>query len=488
MVKSVAEQNPDLDELMQAIRADIDASQSRAGEPDMGGSGASGAPAPPKFQSIAQPPARVPAAPESARAGEALVAAPAAPRRKKKSFLRRLNIRAFFQRLLGMRRLVKLGARLEALENGPIPLEAVPSVLAGVQDQVRRLQDQLSDVAQQVAVATDGLSALEGKLLARIAFVAIRSQHADGELSDRIAQTGDMEKNVSDAIAHIRDHADRGRLELFEGVEKALSSLDRHWREIADQGRRLDLLVAETRRRSPQPSAAQLKQALEATSGDRLSALCLNFEDRFRGSDSTIEQRRAGYLNDVRRAAEATGRKTVLDVASGRGEFLDLLKANGFEPRGVDASSEMVERCRARGLDATKGEAIDFLRNMSEGQLAAVSGFNVIDHLSYEALIVLIESALRALAPGGLLILETPNPANLIVAAERFYYDPTRRNPLPSEMVAFVVEACGFVDVRILPLNPVNHLPRTYDDPMLSLLQDKIYGPQDYGVIAWKPQ
>ena len=27
---------------------------------------------------------------------------------------------------------------------------------------------------------------------------------------------------------------------------------------------------------------------------------------------------------------------------------------------------------------------------------------------------------------------------------------------------------------------------RDYDEPMLALLQDKLYGPQDYGLVTWK--
>jgi hypothetical protein len=72
------------------------------------------------------------------------------------------------------------------------------------------------------------------------------------------------------------------------------------------------------------------------------------------------------------------------------------------------------------------------------------------------------------------------------VAAERFYTDPTHRNPLPSEMVSCMAEARGFVRVEVLPLQPVPAQRRDYDEPMLALLQDKLYRPQDYGLVAWK--
>jgi O-antigen chain-terminating methyltransferase len=39
--------------------------------------------------------------------------------------------------------------------------------------------------------------------------------------------------------------------------------------------------------------------------------------------------------------------------------------------------------------------------------------------------------------PGGLLILETPNPENLVVGACTFWYDPTHIRPLPPAMMRF---------------------------------------------------
>jgi hypothetical protein len=73
-----------------------------------------------------------------------------------------------------------------------------------------------------------------------------------------------------------------------------------------------------------------------------------------------------------------------------------------------------------------------------------------------------------------------------VVSSERFYLDPAHPSPLPSEMISFMAEARGFVRVTVLPLHPVVGQRRDYDDPMLALLQDKIYGPQDYGLLAWK--
>jgi O-antigen chain-terminating methyltransferase len=97
-----------------------------------------------------------------------------------------------------------------------------------------------------------------------------------------------------------------------------------------------------------------------------------------------------------------------------------------------------------------------------------------------------LDEALRILCPGGLLILETPNPQNLVVGASNFHIDPTHLNPIPPALLRFVVEARGFVNAEIKPMHPVPEYARPSGVEIPSYLADLLYGPQDYGVVAWK--
>ena len=81
----------------------------------------------------------------------------------------------------------------------------------------------------------------------------------------------------------------------------------------------------------------------------------VGFEDRFRGSEAEIRSRLTDYVPYF------SGASDVLDVGCGRGEFLDLLKQAGITARGLDLNPEMVEVCKARGLDATAGDAVSYL-------------------------------------------------------------------------------------------------------------------------------
>jgi O-antigen chain-terminating methyltransferase len=91
------------------------------------------------------------------------------------------------------------------------------------------------------------------------------------------------------------------------------------------------------------------------------------------------------------------------------------------------------------------------------------------------------------LVPGGLLILETPNPANILTASRWFYLDPTHRNPLPGEMVAMIAEARGFPYPEILELHPMAARFPGADRQLTGALDQIFYGPQDYALIACKP-
>jgi O-antigen chain-terminating methyltransferase len=95
----------------------------------------------------------------------------------------------------------------------------------------------------------------------------------------------------------------------------------------------------------------------------------------------------------------------------------------------------------------------------------------------------LIQEALRVLKPAGLLILETPNPENLKVSSVYFYLDPSHRNPLPPDLLAFMPEYYGFARVKIVRLQEDSALLGATN---VSL--DQVLGgaSPDYAVVAQK--
>ena len=90
--------------------------------------------------------------------------------------------------------------------------------------------------------------------------------------------------------------------------------------------------------------------------------------------------------------------------------------------------------------------------------------------------------------PGGVTILETPNPTNLQVGAATFYIDPTHRRPLHPETMRFLLASRGLARVDLRPLHPIaeGRLPDD-GDPIAARLNQHLYGPQDYAVIGHRP-
>jgi O-antigen chain-terminating methyltransferase len=101
-------------------------------------------------------------------------------------------------------------------------------------------------------------------------------------------------------------------------------------------------------------------------------------------------------------------------------------------------------------------------------------------------LLELIESAVRVLKPGGVLILETPNPRNILVASSTFYLDPTHRNPIPSALLKFMVETQDGMSAEVIELHPSSHEWTTIESELDRYLVANLFGPQDYAVVAYK--
>ena len=207
------------------------------------------------------------------------------------------------------------------------------------------------------------------------------------------------------------------------------------------------------------------------------------FEDRHRGSRDTIGQRLGVYLPFLRAARQLHPDAPVTDLGCGRGEWLELLRGEGIAARGVDLDQDMLAACVERGLDVQRGDALAFLKALADGSQLAVSAFHLVEHLPFEQVQILVAEALRVLRPGGLLILETPNPDNLAVGASGFYMDPTHERPIPSPLLAFLAEFLGFGRVATLRLQ---ESPQVRGLASVTLIDVLAGVSPDYAVVAQK--
>jgi len=212
----------------------------------------------------------------------------------------------------------------------------------------------------------------------------------------------------------------------------------------------------------------------------------LAFEDRFRGSSEDIAERLSVYLPYLSEIPDDA--KPVVDVGCGRGEWLQLLKAQGYPAIGVDTDAAMVEHCRKEGLDVVEGDALQYLGTLRSESVRAVSAFHLVEHVPFAVTLQLFKEMRRVLVPAGIAIIETPNPHNILVGACHFYNDPTHLRPIPSPLLSFAAEFCGFAAPSVLFLHQADfsHWIREQNITLEHRFNDLFYGPQDYSLIARK--
>jgi SAM-dependent methyltransferase len=205
------------------------------------------------------------------------------------------------------------------------------------------------------------------------------------------------------------------------------------------------------------------------------------FEDRFRGSRELITERLKIYLPLVQPLKSTYPDAKAVDLGCGRGEWLELLNANGFNSHGVDIDEGMLENANILSLSTELKDALEYLASLPDESIHLVSGFHIAEHLPFEILQKLIQESLRVLVPAGLLILETPNPENISVGSNTFYIDPTHVRPLPPTLLAFLPEYYGFARVNIFRLN--SSMPEGNDISLINVITSVS---PDYSVIAQK--
>ena len=394
----------------------------------------------------------------------------------------------FFKRVL--LRMTRLFTRRQVAFNRAA-LEAISELVAVNARQAAELAT-LRGHFQQLGTETAGQFSAAARF--RNDMLAFRAEALNRLTTSHASLTSaqlDLEEN-QEAVQQLQDELVRLRLRLFDLAKERAA--DRT--ELMMQHSRLEMLLSEARRPAPVEGGTDpLALVFSREMDEALSRLYARFENTFRGTRDEISRRQEVYLNDV--YILKGGNVPVLDLGCGRGEWLELLQRRGIPAYGVDTNEPFVQQNRDRGLDVRLEDGAAHLAALPESSVGAISAFHLVEHIDLSSLIALIDGALRALVPGGVLILETPNPTNLVVGAAAFYLDPTHLKPLHPEFLEFLVQERGFVDVERRYLNPSLEpafaVPQLESEDQTAAMERLVghlnwafFGPQDTGVIGRK--
>jgi O-antigen chain-terminating methyltransferase len=328
-------------------------------------------------------------------------------------------------------------------------------------------------------------------------------------LNERVRLTDILHARLRDVVSTLVRYAQRilpvvdarDRLATSLGTTRAELILEAFDRRLESLGRRLEGLLAlkdalgvlgeevrGMRSALTAPPPPGVAAAAERTASD---SAYVAFENRFREGDEV----RSSFGDYV---ARFRGHSPVLDLGCGRGEFLELLRVDGIEGRGVEGNARAVEACRGKGLEVVQGDLLAFLAAQGDGSAGGVFAAQVAEHLAPAALQKLLHEAHRVLHKGGLLVLETVNPRSVTGFLEVFNRDLTHEKPLHPETLAFLAAAAGFLEVRTeyrsevdaasrLQTVPADGLPPGVASALnenVARLNALLYGPREYALLA----
>ena len=291
-----------------------------------------------------------------------------------------------------------------------------------------------------------------------------------------------MDLKLHAADANYRDSMRQQHTEFTHAIAKAVEEVhERFWADMQKVRLEYERMIHEELRvvrqkafASSAPVSAASNSAAESFDFDYS-----RFAERFRGTYADILERQRRYVPYFE------GKRSVLDIGCGRGEFLQLMREAGVPARGVDLDAESVALCRNKGLEAETGDVFDVLAAAPAGYYDGIFAAQVIEHMTPHQVPRLVKLCGERLRSGGTLILETPNPECLAIFATHFYIDPTHQRPIPPSLLAFYFEEYGFGRIEVQRLSPAaNDFPALKELP--EGVREQFFGGLDYAIIGTK--
>jgi glycosyltransferase involved in cell wall biosynthesis/SAM-dependent methyltransferase len=277
-------------------------------------------------------------------------------------------------------------------------------------------------------------TARQGVLDGLLVEAAIESQAAAEELRERIAgleeQLWRLQSQATDTVVELDE-----RTRAIDAVRDNLTRLDQQLHAPPALSNPSLLRVRDEDGRE--------LIGFEGDAGRDDRDVYLGFENVFRSDEEGVTGLQRRYVDMLH------GHGPILDVGSGRGEFLDLLVAAGEAARGVDSDEGMVTLSRAKGHDVALGDANAYLGTLAAASLGSIFCAQLVEHLKYDDLQAFLRESARVLRPGGLLIAETVNPEP-VQSFKAFWIDPTHETLLYPEVLLTFCRLAGFERGRVL--------------------------------------
>ena len=223
----------------------------------------------------------------------------------------------------------------------------------------------------------------------------------------------------------------------------------------------------------------------------------LLLENRFRGSESDIQNRLSIYVNVFEKTSAP-----VLEIGGGRGELQELFQKSSIKSYAIDLDKAMVETCAKKGLPVQYGDGIAHLAGVKDASLGGVIAIQVVEHLTQEQLQSVVALCTQKVVKGGRIVFETINPRSVLALSSNYFRDPTHVWPLHPDTLGYTMQLGGLKIIETKMLSPVSdesklrsiqigeHMTPKWATTVdafnhnIRQLNDLLYGYQDYCIIA----
>lgn len=302
----------------------------------------------------------------------------------------------------------------------------------------------LRDIAERLA-AIERVQAEHAAAIARLADVPAATV-VDGDGATAIVRRGELEATAMELhrVREVADDAVRSEaLRMTEQLHEAvlwwchdltvdLHEREHEWRATLDQVRHdlaaaIGSMEASLRSEMVEAAAADARRDLdlaEVVAAWRALAGRSSRSLAGGGSASSFGAgpfggRRDEVVDRCRSLLPVLGEVggPVVDLGSGRGEWLEVLQSAGRDAAGVEPAPGLVAEAVAAGADVVLGRPVEHLRARPDGSAAAVTAVHLVDRISVVETVDVIREAARVLRPDGvlLLVMSPTSPVELVL-------------------------------------------------------------------------
>jgi O-antigen chain-terminating methyltransferase len=343
------------------------------------------------------------------------------------------------------------------------------------------------ELDEKISDAVKERDAFISKINTKLENTTNELKNSTQELEKKAQELEDTIQKHENQIQELEKKAQELENQIYEDVQNAVIAINTDIDKKA--------WLAQVLKERVQNGLVQKRAPAVSTSKENMNYFL--FEERFRGSREEIKKRQLAFLSYFENCAR------VLDIGSGRGEFLEILKDHNIGGIGVDSDPDMVAYCRSRQLVVEQLDAIAYLETLEDNSLDGIFIDQVVEHLEPEYLIRLLVLCYKKLKDGYYIIVETVNPLSL-VAFFNFYLDMSHQKPVHPYTLKFLLESSQYREIELkyyseIPekakLQKINQYdPCTENERQflgnynynIDLLNLLLWGPMDYAAIGKK--